>query len=153
MTTWTKNLARLARVMKDDPPGRVAINLRDKLETFKPHIPLIAALRNPGLRERHWKAISNVCGNVVRMTAEETTFNHLLAQDLFDHLSEIQEISEYASKEYRLEKQMEKMQSEWKSVQFELAVYSDTHILKSVDEIQNLLDDHIVKTQVCALQS
>ena len=42
---------------------------------------------------------------------------------------------------------MEKMQSEWKNVQFEVAPYANTHILKAVDDIQQLLDDHILKTQ------
>ena len=51
-----------------------------------------------------------------------------------------QELSEYASKEYRLEKQMEKMQLEWKNVQFELAPHAGTHMLKSVDDVQQVCE-------------
>eukprot|EP00667_Euglena_gracilis_P000033 EG_transcript_33 len=146
VANWTKTLHRLGRQLKDEPPGVVAVSVREKLELFKPHIPLIAALRNPGLRDRHWKRISALTGQSIKLE-ESTTFNNFLAAGLQLHLAAIQEISEYASKEYRLEKQLEKMQGEWRSVQFELAPYGNTHMLKSVDDIQQLLDDHIVKTQ------
>ena len=33
-----------------------------QVEDFKPHIPLISALRNPGMRERHWKELSSQIG-------------------------------------------------------------------------------------------
>ena len=40
------------------PAAEVLANLRGKLEGFQEHLPLIKALRNPGLRDRHWEKIS-----------------------------------------------------------------------------------------------
>lgn len=47
-----------------------------------------------------------------------------------------------------LEKSLHKMKEEWENLMFEMAHYRDTSfpILASCDEIQALLDDHIVKT-------
>eukprot|EP01012_Entosiphon_sulcatum_P032727 TRINITY_DN4157_c0_g1_i1.p1 TRINITY_DN4157_c0_g1~~TRINITY_DN4157_c0_g1_i1.p1 ORF type:complete len:4195 (-),score=848.52 TRINITY_DN4157_c0_g1_i1:38-11479(-) len=144
--SWTKTLHRLVKLLKDEAPGQVAASVKEKLEAFRPNIPLIYALRNPGLRDRHWKKITAVSGKTINMK-DEMTFQELLAMNLQEHMADIQELSEYASKEHRLEKATEKMQNEWKSVQFELAPHADTYMLKSVDDIQQLLDDHIIKTQ------
>jgi hypothetical protein len=95
----------------------------------------------PGLRDRHWKRISAAVGRNIKPT-EDMTLNSILATNVQERLSEVQEISEYASKEYRLEKVLEKMQGEWKAVQYELAPHHDTHVLRGVDDIQQLLDDH-----------
>ena len=40
------------------PAAEVLANLRGKLEGFQEHLTLIKALRNPGLRDRHWDKIS-----------------------------------------------------------------------------------------------
>lgn len=54
-----------------------------------------------------------------------------------------------ASKEHSLESNMDTMEAEWHGLVFETKEYrtSGTRILASVDETQQLLDDHIVKTQ------
>jgi dynein heavy chain len=59
------------------------------------------------------------------------------------------QVSEFASKEYSLERTLDKMQGEWAGVQFDTVAWRETGtcILRGLDELQMLLDDQIVKTQ------
>jgi hypothetical protein len=38
-------------------PMRVATTVKNRLEKFKVHLPLLATLCNPGLRPRHWNSM------------------------------------------------------------------------------------------------
>lgn len=59
------------------------------------------------------------------------------------------ESSVNATKEFSLERALDSMEQDWKPIQFGCKSYKDTgtSILTSVDDIQNLLDDQIVRTQ------
>ncbi|XP_066555780.1 dynein axonemal heavy chain 1 [Amia ocellicauda] len=144
-----KTIHKCVKQFKDIPACQaVALDIRGKIEEFRPHVPLIQGLRNPGMRSRHWDLLSERLQMNVKPKAS-LTFTRCLELRLQDHVQEIAMVAEVAGKEYAIEQALDKMQLEWESVLFEVLPYKDTgtYILKNPDEAAQLLDDHIVMTQ------
>ncbi|NXA07095.1 DYH3 protein, partial [Sapayoa aenigma] len=147
-----RTMYKLCKSFPDTPgPRRLAESMKYKLDKFKQHLPILAIVCNRGMKERHWEQISEIVGCEIKPN-ESTTLRNILEFGLSKHIEQLEPVGAAASKEYSLEKSVEKMKSEWVNMQFILLKYRDTdiNILSSVDDIQLLLDDHIVKTQtVC----
>ena len=64
-------------------------------------------------------------------------------------MENIDSVCATAGKEYSLLKAMEKMEEEWVEMNFDSVPYKDTgtSILRKLDEVEQLLDDQIVRTQ------
>lgn len=118
------------------------------IDEFKQNMPLVATLGNPGMKARHWEQISEIVGFPIKVSPELTLLK-IIEFGLEDYLKRFESISESATKENNLEKVMNKMVGEWKGLSFIVNPYRDTgtFILSTVDDIQVLLDDHIIKTQ------
>uniref|UniRef100_A0A452FPX9 Dynein axonemal heavy chain 12 n=1 Tax=Capra hircus TaxID=9925 RepID=A0A452FPX9_CAPHI len=100
------------------------------------------------MRARHWKQLSEIVG--YDLTPDSgTTLRKVLKLNLAPYLDKFEVISAGASKEFSLEKAMHTMMGTWDDIAFHISLYRDTGvcILSSVDEIQALLDDQIIKTQ------
>uniref|UniRef100_A0A8C5T8B7 Dynein axonemal heavy chain 1 n=1 Tax=Malurus cyaneus samueli TaxID=2593467 RepID=A0A8C5T8B7_9PASS len=149
VTDSVKTMQRCVKQFKDSPDCQnVAMEFRDKMDDFKQYVPLIQGLRNPGMRDRHWKMLSDQVQAGVELEPS-MTFGHCLELKLQDHMESILKVAETASKEYAIESALNKIESEWKSVLFVVVLYKETktYILKSTDDISQLLDDHIVLVQ------
>ncbi|RKO94828.1 dynein heavy chain and region D6 of dynein motor-domain-containing protein [Blyttiomyces helicus] len=138
----------LGTLVQDKAPQNIAKQVKDDIDKFMTNIPVIQVLCNPGMRERHWNRMSDIVGSDIKPDGT-TTLRKMLKLGLEAYLTQLQEISDGASKEYTLEKNMQKMFREWDPLEFILLAYreSGTFILSSVDDAQQLLDDQIVKTQ------
>ncbi|KAM7373014.1 hypothetical protein PAMP_007900 [Pampus punctatissimus] len=157
-------------------PCRVAKSFKSKIDQFKQHLPILTTICNPGIKDRHWEKISSVVGFEVKPDVNSSLLNMLdlglsKFSDKYDSLPALQHIKMYvqsemkalclehpglledigasASKEYSLEKSMEKMKNEWTELRLSFTPYRDTgtNIVSAVDDIQMLLDDHIIKAQ------
>lgn len=65
------------------------------------------------------------------------------------YIEQLTTISDAANKEYSVEQTLEKMMKEWENCQMELNPFKETgtYIVKIADEIQQMLDDHLILTQ------
>ncbi|KAI3369512.1 hypothetical protein L3Q82_007723 [Scortum barcoo] len=144
-----KTMHKCIKQFKDIPDCQmVATLIRSKIEEFRPYIPLIQGLRNPGMRNRHWEMLSERIQMKVKPKAN-LTFSRCLELGLQNYVDDIAHVAEVAGKEYTIEQALEKMEQEWSMVLFDVLPYKETgtYILKSPDEASQLLDDHIVMTQ------
>lgn len=121
--------------------------MRDKIEDFRENMPIIYTLGNPALKERHWEQISAIINIPIKVDAD-LTLAKIIEMGLLPLVSLFESISDNASKEATLEKAMDKMEKDWADLYFTVNPFKDTgtYVIAGVDDIQLLLDDHIVRT-------
>ena len=152
---WIKELNKQAKgqFSELEQPMQVLTNLKDEMTGFKKYLPIINSLRNPGLRLRHWKFLEEnlPLPTLVQQEGDGAlTLSWLLEQGLAENQKQmdiISDESEKATKEYKLEIQLTQMKEEWKPLVFETKDYKGQPILSATDDLQAILDDHLVKTQ------
>ena len=146
-----KTMFKLSKTFKDNVGlSALAEKARDEMQEFKPLLPLVIALRNPGMRDRHWEALSKELEMELRPNEDETfTLNKAVELGLLTRMEVINRYSDVAGKEYSIENALNKMTKEWVTINIQTMAYRDTgtYILKGIDEVSQVLDDHIVMTQ------
>ena len=63
ITEMHKTMIKSSRIFVDIPAiQNAALQIKEEIEAFKPYIPLIQGLRNPGMRLRHWEDLKDQTG-------------------------------------------------------------------------------------------
>ncbi|KAL4427402.1 hypothetical protein ABPG74_009674 [Tetrahymena malaccensis] len=124
----------------------IAQKIKAEIEEFKPKVPLMVGLRQKGMKERHWQDISNKIGFEVKPTPD-FTFTKVLDLGLMKIVDHCVDVGERAAKEFQIENMLFDMKSIWENVNFQFKEYKQSYIVKGYDEIQIILDDHIVNSQ------
>ncbi|KAG5443966.1 Dynein heavy chain 3, axonemal [Clonorchis sinensis] len=144
-----KTMHKLTKVLADLPgPSKVAQKMKTKIIKFQQFLPVIHVVCNPGIQPRHWDQMSDIVGFDIKPQSD-TQLIVFLEYGLKEFLEQLEEVGAAAAKEHQLETTMAKMKEEWRLMRFELLPYRDTgiSILSAIDDIQVLLDDHIIKAQ------
>ncbi|XP_053982409.1 dynein axonemal heavy chain 7 [Hylaeus volcanicus] len=142
-----RTIYKLEKTFQEPDLKNLAISVREKIEEFRDHMPIVSTLGNPGLKARHWEQISEIIGIPMKVDAD-LTLAKVLDMGLGALVEKFVGISDNASKENTLEKAIDKMQEDWANLCFTVNPFKDTgtHVIAGVDDIQLLLDDHIIKT-------
>lgn len=148
---WNRQITKMFKLIKaekGEKPLQVLGELKRRISNFELVVPIINALRNPGLRDRHWKEMSDELGILVKADGD-FSLARAVQIGLNRHIETLERYSEAASKEYSLERGLDAMTLNWRGVVFKTGVWRDTgsFVLKNTDDTQTLLDDQIVKTQ------
>ena len=110
-------------------------------------MPLIQTLFNPGLRDRHWDSISEIVGYTMKPD-DSYCLSRFVDMNLDQYIPKFESISEAASKEYSLEKAMEKMKTEWAPVRifcFFLNLLSVSSVARALKKLRTLKGDYWIK--------
>lgn len=62
------------------------------------------------------------------MDPSTTKLYTIVNLDIMEHLTELQDISEKAKKQDRLEEMLKSMERDWHGQEFEITMFRDTHI-------------------------
>ena len=144
-----RTLYKLIRILADIPGARkIAEMVRAKVDKFKQFIPLLQIICTPGLQDRHWNLISQIIHVDIILTPV-SSLSDMVDLGLLLHIAKLEEIASAAIKEYTLQQSLKKMKEEWAEIEFKFVPYRETgvFILTAIDDIHQLLDDHILKAQ------
>uniref|UniRef100_K3W7Q8 Uncharacterized protein n=1 Tax=Globisporangium ultimum (strain ATCC 200006 / CBS 805.95 / DAOM BR144) TaxID=431595 RepID=K3W7Q8_GLOUD len=133
---------------------KIAEIVKEQIFVFKPYVPLIVALRNPGMRQRHWADLSKSIGFDLEID-ESFTLTNIFQLNLLDRIDDIVKIAEAAGKEYQVEQALGIMKGAWDKIDLQIISYRETgtYVIKGVDEIQVVLDEHVTMTQAMMFSS
>lgn len=94
---------------------------------------------------QHWAEIFERSEIIGKVMTEDTTFNMLM--ELKPNKEVVEEVSRKAEKQYQIEKKLKDMEEIVKIIKLEIIDYTKskrpTYVLKSVDEVQQILDDQL----------
>lgn len=138
----------------DDPdvnnlpaPMKMCAQAVVELKDWRPNVMMAHIMCNRALMQRHWDEMSTIAGFDLTPTAG-TTLRKIINFNLWDDIDQYEIISVAATKELALVTNLNKMMAEWTDICFKTSPYKDTgiYILSGLDDVQSVLDDHIVKT-------
>lgn len=112
-------------------------------------LPLVEELCKPSIRDRHWDEIIDTTKKEIPYKSEVFTFNQLLDANLLQFQDEIEDITDSADKQLKLEIQLrEDVDFYWKDAELEIKSWKgvDTPCVLggNIQDIQEKLEEHIM---------
>ncbi|KAK2862756.1 hypothetical protein Q5P01_002289 [Channa striata] len=140
-----KNLHKLQRELKDKE-WDILVFTKNKIDQFKRIIPLIADMRNPAMRDRHWKQISEELQSSFDHTSAEFTLEKMISLGLDKYAEAICDISGAASKELSIEQGLESIIKTWEEMFLDIAPYKNEghYRLRGTEDVFQALEDNQV---------
>lgn len=110
---------------------------------------LIGSVLSPDMRERHWKQIKEIVKQDISYDQESFCFGDLMKLGLLQHRNRVEELLDQATKEFKIEKDINNINQELDTMQFYFRHYKESVAIGEVEyeEIIQTTDDYIIKLE------
>ena len=140
-----KYFAISMRLEKNLDPNPIQENLKAAVEKFREAMPIVAALGNDKLQDKHRDEIKDLVKKDFDVNDENFTLKSLLDLDINSFQEEIVAISNQATQEYKLNKEIKALEEKWADIEFVVKPDPKVEELKvfEVDVIYEALDESL----------
>lgn len=92
--------------------------LKMQIEDFETILPLLAELTKESIRDRHWEEVMAITESTFDFAGPEFRLQSLLDIDLVSKRDDIEEVTDGADKQLKIERGLEEIEERWKSATF-----------------------------------
>jgi dynein heavy chain, axonemal len=143
MEEEVKTNQKFLKEMKCDKKCNAYIGIQEEIKQWLVFLPLIAELRDDSMRPRHWKMIKD------KVQKDFEVNDKLLLKDVYNlninkYKDDVQEITDQAKQEAKMEKTLLKLEETWKDIVFEFNKHkdSDVNLIKLSEENFEMLEEN-----------
>ena len=102
--------------------------LRVQIEDFQTVLPLLQELTKESIRDRHWDEVMSITGSTFDYAGPEFRLQHLLDINMAAKKDEIEEVTDGADKQLKIERNLEEIEDRWKSATFSFKEWKGRNI-------------------------
>jgi len=124
--------------------------LKTEIENMTEIIPLVEAFAKPSIRQRHWDEIIEISKFDIPYSEDGFMLSHLLAAPLLQFKEDIEDITDSADKQLKLERQLnEDITAYWDLAEFNIknfkGVDAPSILSGNIQDIQEKFEEHIMQ--------
>jgi dynein heavy chain len=113
-----KKLLKTLKEMKVDKRANAYVGILEEIKKWLVFLPLIAELADPAMRDRHWDAIRKKVGKHFDVD-DKLVLQDVYNLNLQDYKEDVEEITDQAKQEAKMEKTLAKLEEIWKDIKFD----------------------------------
>ncbi len=124
--------------------------LKQEIDDMTEILPLVEALAKPSIRPRHWDEIIGLTKEDIPYSSESFSFSQLLKANLLAFKEDIEDITDSADKQLKLETQLrEDITKFWDEAELEIKTWKGLEPVPctlggNIQDIQDKLEEHIM---------
>jgi dynein heavy chain len=123
--------------------------LKQEIDDMTEILPLVEALAKPSIRPRHWEEVIGLTKEEIPYSSDVFSLSQLLKANLLGFKEDIEDITDSADKQLKLENQLrDDISNYWKDAELEIKTWKgvDTPCTLggNIQDIQDKLEEHIM---------
>lgn len=136
-------------------PGRLRefdsyAQLKNEIEEMQLILPLLQELSKDSIKARHWEEVMKICNTTFDVVGNpEFKLESLIDANLLSVKEEIEEITDGADKQLKIEQQLSEIKTQWEKEEFSFQEWKDRgiHVLKGTPLVMEELEDSQMNLQ------